>query len=95
MSGLSWKNFTKSGAQRSDGVIVVRVARNSVKYSEDGRYMLVDVEPGDGPLSIYRDSIRKWSDAAIGEYISAADAERIVSNIREGFAHIGVSVRVE
>lgn len=51
-----------------------------LKYSENHRSLLVEVEPGDG-LAIYQSSISAWNPPNEGDAITSEERERIIRNI--------------
>jgi hypothetical protein len=51
-----------------------------LKYTESGRSLVVEVEPGEG-LAIYRSSITSWDSPNEGDALTENDRQRIIRNI--------------
>jgi hypothetical protein len=75
--------FTQLGpnsAQSSNGFKVERTGRDHLKYSEGDRFIVIDVEPGDG-LAIYTSSISTWSGGSEAEPVKQPEIDRIIKNV--------------
>lgn len=89
--------FTQLGpnaAQSSEGFKVERTGRDYLKYSENNRYILIDVEPGNG-LAIYTSSISVWSGGSETEPIEKMDVERIIKNVCKALDYLQTPYVVE
>ncbi len=75
--------FTQLGpnsAQSSEGFRVERTGRMELKYTEFGRSLVVEVEPGEG-LAIYRNSITGWNSPNESDVLTDNERQRIIQNI--------------
>ncbi len=75
--------FTHLGpnsAESSEGIKVERIGRTELRYSEGGRSLIVEVEPGN-ELAIYRASITRWNSPNDNEVLTGDEKNRIVRNI--------------
>ena len=85
--------LTRIGAnaiQSSDG-FSVRISSNELLYSEHGKAIRIEIEPGDG-LAVYASTIKMWEneDESEIEPVSSDDQTRIVENISNALIALGI-----
>lgn len=75
--------------------LVIQLDRGKIKYALGNTRTQVEIEHGDGEISLYRQSIQTWlpphEACAMDEPMKA----KIVSDICEAMALLGVACRVE
>jgi hypothetical protein len=82
-------NVIESNAGFSVGVL----GRTGLRYAEGGRSVWIDSEvlAKPGAVALFKDSIRLWE----GEGpVSAADRDRIASNVKRAFEFCGYELQV-
>jgi len=75
--------------ESSDGYSVRRTDRTSLLYSEGGKDLVVEVEPGDG-LAVYVQTITAWRPPHQDAALDKADRHRIVDRILAALRHMGI-----
>ena len=73
----------------SEGYALRRTGRTSLLYSEGGKELSVEVEPGDG-LAIYVQTVVSWRPPHQDEPLRSTDRQRIVARILEALRHMGI-----
>lgn len=90
---MAFVKLNLGSAESTDGFRVERIAPHDLRYSEGGRTLRVQIEPGVGAgVAIYEDSISSWGRY---EWITVEERRRIVANICAALEFLGVDYLVE
>jgi hypothetical protein len=60
-----------------------------LRYTESGKSLIVEIEPGDG-LAVYTSTITGWQAPHDAESFTASDKTRVIANIAEALRFLGV-----
>ena len=88
------KAVSKTRVEGENGV-VIQLDRGRVKYGLGDMRTNVEIEHGIGEISLYKQSIQKWFPPYEACAMDAATKAKIVSDICQAMALIGVGCRVE
>jgi hypothetical protein len=82
--------------ESSAGFSVRVLGRTGMRYAEGGRSVWIDSEVlgKPGAIALFKDSIKTWEDEGAGP-VSAADRDRIASNIKRAFEFCGYELQVQ
>jgi Immunity protein 74 len=68
-----------------DAYTVIRTDRFVLEYRENGKRVLIEVEPGIPTLAVYASSIKRWEVPFEDEALTDEDRSRILENIKTVF----------
>jgi hypothetical protein len=91
---MAFLKIGPNAAESDTGFRVERTGRMELRYTERGRSLVIEVEPGDG-LAVYQSTIRGWQPPHDAEMLNSADRARVVSNVVAALRFLGVDFVLE